>query len=124
MAHTDIILKLADGVFVPSQPQVPVVKGDTIAISTSDGGQVALFFSPGAVPVLSPAPSVPTVLAPGQKAQFTFTSSDSGAYSVFFEKDASTPPAYFPVRPSNLLLFEIDSSHSGFGGPDSGTRGG
>lgn len=122
MAHTDITLKQADGVFVPSQPQVPVVKGDTISISTGDGGQVALFFSPGAVPVLSPAPSVPTVLAPGQKAEFTFASSDTGAYSVFFEKDASTPPAHFPVRPSNLLLLEIDSSHSGFGGPQSGPR--
>jgi hypothetical protein len=122
MAHTDIILKLADGVFVPSQPQVPVVKGDTISISTSDGALVAIFFSPGAVGVLSPAPSVPTVLASGQKAEFTFTSSDSGAYSVFFEKSASTPPAYFPVRPSNVLLLETDSSHSGFGGPDSGTR--
>jgi hypothetical protein len=122
MAHTDITLKQADGVFVPSQPQVPVVKGDTIAISTNDGSQVALFFSPEAVPALSPAPSVPTVLAPGQKAEFTFTSSDAGAYSVFFEKDATTPPAHFPVRPSNLLLLEIDSSHSGFGGPQSGTR--
>jgi hypothetical protein len=122
MAHTDIILKQTDGVFVPSQPQVQVVKGDTFALSTSDGGLVALFFSPGAIPVLSPAPSVPTILAPGQKAEFTFTSSDSGAYSVFFEKDATTPPAHFPVRPSNLLLLEIDSSHSGFGGPESGTR--
>jgi hypothetical protein len=122
MAHTDIILKEADGIFVPSQSQVPVVKGDTIAISTSDGRQVALFFSPGAVPVLSPAPSVPMVLAPGNKAEFAFTSSDSGAYSVFFENDASTPPAHFPVRPSNQLLLEIDASHSGFGGPNSGTR--
>src|ERR1700691_4386960 len=122
MAHTDIILKVVDGVFVPSQPQDPVVKGDTISISTSDGRQVALFFSPGAVAVLSPALSVPTVLAPGKKADFSFTSSDSGAYSVFFEKDASTPPVHFPVRPSNRLLLEIDTSHSGFGGPDSPTR--
>ena len=124
MAHTDIILKEVDGVFVPSQSQVSVDKGDSIAFSTSDNRQVALFFSPGAVPVLSPAPSVPTVLAPAKKAEFTFTSSDAGAYSVFFEKDASTPPAHFPVRPSNLLLMEIDTSHSGFGGPQSGTRGG
>jgi hypothetical protein len=121
MAHTDIILKLADGVFVPSQPQVPVVKGDTIAISTSDGGQVALFFSPGAVPVLSPSPQVPTTLAAG-KLEFTFTSSEAGAYSVYFEKDASTPPAHFPVRPSNVLLLETETPD--FGGPNTGTRGG
>jgi hypothetical protein len=123
MAHTDIILKEVDGIFMPSQSQVSVVKGDSIAISTNDGRQVALFFSPGAVPVLSPTPSVPMVLAPGKKAEFTFTSSDAGAYSVFFEKDASTPPAHFPLRLSNLLLLEIDTSHSGFGGPITNPRG-
>jgi hypothetical protein len=123
MAHTDIILKEVDGIFVPSQSHVPVVKGDSIAFSTSNGRQVALFFSPGTIPVLSPSPSVPVVLSAGTKAEFTFTSSDAGAYSVFFEKDASTPPAHFPLRPSNLLLLEIDTSHSGFGGPETGTRG-
>ena len=122
MAHTNIILKEVDGIFVPSQSQVSVVKGDSIGF-TSDDGQVALFFSPGAVPVLSPAPSVPMVLAPGKKAEFTFTSSDAGAYSVFFEKDASTPPAHFPLRPSNVLLLEIDPSHSGFSGPQNNPRG-
>ena len=67
MAHTDIVLKNADGIFVPSQSQVPVVKGDTITFSTSDGSQVAIFFSSEAVPVLSPSPAVPTVLAAGKK---------------------------------------------------------
>ena len=123
MAHTNIILKEVDGIFVPSQSQVSVVKGDSIAFSTSDGREVALFFSPGAVPVLSPAPSVPMVLAPAKKAEFTFTSSDAGAYSVFFEKDASTPPAHFPLRPSNVLLLEIDPSGSGFSGPQTNPRG-
>jgi hypothetical protein len=122
MAHTDIVLNEADGTFVPSQSQVPVVKGDTLAFSTGDARQVALFFSPGAVPVLSPAPPVPMVLAPGEKAEFTFTSSDAGAYSVFFEVDADTPPVHFPLRSSNLLLLETDASHSPFSGPNSGTR--
>ena len=123
MAHTDIILSEEHGVFKPSQPQVSVVKGDSISFSTSDGVPAALFFSSGAVAVLSPAPSVPTTLGSGDKVQFTFTSSDAGAYSVFFEKDASEPPAYFPVRPSNVLLLEIDTSHSKFGGSEVGTRG-
>jgi len=121
MAHTDIVLKEADGIFVPSQPEIPVVKGDTIAFSTSDGKQVALFFSPGAVPVLSPSPQVPTTLGAG-KLEFTFTSSEAGAYSVYFEKDTSTPPAHFPVRPSNVLLLETETPS--FSGPNTGTRGG
>ena len=121
MAHTDIVLKEADGIFMPSQSEVPVVKGDTITFSTSDGKQVALFFSPGAVPVLSPSPQVPTTLAAGTL-EFTFTSSEAGAYSVYFEKDASTPPAHFPVRPSNVLLLETETPD--FGGPNTGTRGG
>jgi hypothetical protein len=123
MAHSEILLKQADGIFVPSRSQGSVVTGDTVTFSTADGSQVALFFSPGAVAVLSPAPSVPMVLAAGEKADFTFTSSSTGAYSVFFEKDASQAPAHFPVKPSNQLLLEIDTSHSGFGGPESGTRG-
>jgi hypothetical protein len=120
MAHSDIILKESDGIFVPSQSQVPVVKGDTIAFSSSDGKQVALFFSPGAGPVLSPAPQAPLVLAPGEKVEFTFTTSEAGAYSVFFEKDASAPPAYFPLRPSNALLLETETPD--FTAPAAGPR--
>jgi hypothetical protein len=123
MAHTDIILTEEQGVFSPSQQQVSVVKGDSISFSTSDGVPVALFFSSGAVGVLSPAPSVPTMLGSGEKAEFTFSSSDAGAYSVYFEKNASEPPPHYSVRPSSVLMLEIDTSHSGFGGPESGTRG-
>jgi plastocyanin len=122
MAHTDIVLKETDGIFVPSQSEIPVVKGDTIAFSTTDGKQVALFFSPGVVPVLSPSPQGPVPLAAGKKVEFTFTSSEAGAYSVYFEKDASTPPAHFPVRPSNVLLLKTETP--GFSGPNTGTRGG
>jgi hypothetical protein len=116
MAQTDITLKNADGVFVPSQPQVPVVKGNTITFATSDGSQVAIFFSSEAVSVLTPTPAVPTVLASGKKAEFTFTSSDAGAYSVFFEPNAASLPRHFPVYKSNNLLLEIDSG-ANFGGP-------
>jgi hypothetical protein len=122
MAHTDIVLKEVDGIFVPSQSEIPVVKGDTIAFSTSDGKQVALFFSPGAVEILSPSPQVPVAMAAGKKVEFTFTSSEAGAYSVYFEKDASTPPAHFPVRPSKVLLLKTETP--GFSGPNTGTRGG
>jgi hypothetical protein len=124
MAHTDITLKNAGGAFVPSQPQVPVVKGDTISFSTSDGSPIALFFSPGAVSVLSPTPAAPATLSSGQKAEFTFTSSAAGAYSAFFEKDASSAPAHFPLRQSNLLLLEIDAGGAGYGGPSDPTRSG
>jgi plastocyanin len=117
MAQTDITLKNADGVFVPSQPQVSVVKGDTITFSTSDGRQVVLFFSSGAASVLSPTPAVATIVDAGKKAEFTFTSSEPGAYSVFFELNAASAPAHFPVRKSNHLLLEIDSSGGGFSGP-------
>jgi hypothetical protein len=123
MAHTDIILTEQRGVFTPSQPQVPVVKGDSISFSTSGGVPVALFFSPAAAAVLSPAPSVPTMVAQGGEIEFTFTTSDAGAYSVFFETSASEAPSHYPVRPSNMLLLEIDMSHAGgFSGSEVGTR--
>jgi hypothetical protein len=123
MAHTDIILTEQGSVFTPSQPQVSVVKGDSISFSTSGGVPVALFFSPAAAAVLSPTPPVPIMVAQGGKIEFTFTSSDTGAYSVFFERSASEPPAHYPVRPSNSLLLETDMSHAGgFSGSEVGTR--
>ena len=118
MAHTDITLQDAGGVFTPSQAQVSVVKGDTLTFSTSDGSPVALFFSSGAASVLSPTPAIPTLLDSGKKAEFTFTSSDAGAYSVFFEPNASKAPTHFPVNKSNHLLLEIDSGGGTFGGPN------
>jgi hypothetical protein len=122
MAHTDIILKETDGAFLPSQSNVSVVQGDTIAFSTANGSQVVLFFSPAAAAVLSPIPPAPLVLPLGGKAEFTFTSSDTGAYSVFFETDTSRPPAHFPVQPSNRLLLEMDAGPGGFSGPHIPTR--
>jgi hypothetical protein len=123
MAHTDILLRDERGVFMPSQTEVSVVKGDSITFSTQGGVPVALFFSPGAIGVLSPSPAVPTLLGQDANAQFSFTSSEAGAYSVFFETKASQPPPHYPVRPGNVLLLEIDTSHSGFSGPEVGTRG-
>lgn len=122
MAHTDIFLKETDGMFMPNHSEVPVITSDTINFSNVGGRQVALFFSPGAVAVLSPTPLTPMVLAPGSNAEFTFTSSDAGAYSVFFERDASAPPAHFRVQPSHVLWLEDDATHAGFSGPNIGTR--
>jgi plastocyanin len=122
MANTDITISKKDGVLVPSQSSVPVVQGDTVTFSTK-GDSATLFFSPDAISILSPVPSAPVTIAAGGKTAFTFTSSKPGAYSVYFEPNASSPPASFPVRPSNLLLLEIDTSGIGFGGPSGTTTG-
>ena len=116
MAHTDITITNDAGVLVPSSSSVPVVDGDTVAFSTTDGSSVVLFFSPGAVSVLSPVPSGPVTIAGGEDASFTFTSSEEGAYSVFFKTSGAPAPSHFPVRESNQLLLEIDS-RGAFGGP-------
>ncbi len=121
MANTDITISKQDGVLVPSQPSVPAAQGDTVTFSTK-GDSATLFFSPDAIAILTPSPSAPVTIAAGGKTAFTFTSSKSGAYSVFFEPNASTPPANFPVRPSNLLLLEIDTRGVGFGGPGGGPK--
>ena len=97
MANTVITISMENGVLAPSQPSVSAVQGDTVTFSASDSA--TLFFSPGAVSILSPAPSAPVSIASGGKTAFTFTSSKPGAYSVFFEPNASTPPPGFPVRP-------------------------
>lgn len=115
MANTVITISLEDGVFVPSQPSVPVVAGNTVTFS-APSSSAALFFSPDSVSILNPAPSAPVTIAAGGQTAFTFTSSNAGAYSVFFEPNASTPPPSFPVSSSNLLLLEVDTSGIGFGG--------
>jgi plastocyanin len=122
MASTTITISSQDGVLVPSQPSVPVASGDTITFS-AQGVSATLFFSPGAIAILNPSPSAPVTIAAGGNTLFTFTSSSAGAYSVYFEPDASSPPASFPVQSSNLLLLEIDTSHVGFGGPGDNTKG-
>lgn len=114
---------MENGVLVPSQPSVPAVQGNTVTFS-APSDSATLFFSPGAVSILSPAPSGPVSIASGGKTTFTFTSSKPGAYSVFFEPNAATPPPGYPVRPSNLLMLEIDTSHVGFGGPGDSPKGG
>lgn len=121
MANTDITISKKDGVLVPSQNSVPAVQGNTVTFS-AQSDSATLFFSPDAVSILSPAPSAPVTIAAGGKSAFTFTSSKPGAYSVYFEPNASTPPANFPVRPSNLLLLEIDTRGIGFGGPGGGPQ--
>lgn len=122
MASTAITLTNNQGVLVPSQPSVPVASGDTITFSTSDGTRAYLFFSPGAAGVLSPAPASPVEVS-STAASFTFTSSDAGAYSVFFETSADTTPPDFPVLPSGLLMLDIDTTGIGFAGQDNRTRG-
>ena len=122
MASTAISLTNNQGVLVPSQPSVPVTSGDTITFSTSDGAPAYLFFSPGAATVLSPAPANPVAVS-SSSASFTFTSSEPGTYSVFFETSANATPPDFPVIPSGLLMLEIDTTGIGFGSPDNRPKG-
>ena len=121
MANTQVTLTNDDGVLVPSQASVHVTSGDTVAFSIADGSSAYLFFSPAAASALSPAPSSPVEIS-ASATEYTFVTSDSGAYSVFFEtsEEAAVPP--FPVAPSNLLMLEIDAVGLAFGGQDNNTR--
>lgn len=110
MANTDVVLVFNSegGVYVPAVAAVPVVSGDTVSFSTSDGSPVQLFFSPGAMSVLSPMSANPFTIPAGQKASFSFTSSAPGAYSVFFEPQGNSPHSNFPTGVSQQLQLETD----------------
>ena len=123
MAHTEVFLSNDAGVLVPSLPSVAVSKGDTVAFSIKNAGTAFAFFSPSASAVLSPAPSNPVSLSSETPKVFTFTSSDAGSYSVFFEEDAKAVVPEFPGGTSNLLRMEIDSDGAGFGTSTDHTRG-
>jgi hypothetical protein len=119
MANTDIKLTHDGGIFIPSTSSVLVASGDTVSFATSDGSPVVLFFSPAAASILSPTPSSAFPIAAHGKAVFTFSSSNPGAYSVFFGVNPNSPPSGFPQRISQALLLEISggSTPPGFGGP-------
>ncbi len=118
MANTAVLLIDEDGVFVPSVGSIPVVSGDTISIATSNGVAAFAWFSPAATVILSPQPANPFPIPAGEKAAFTFTSAQAGAYSVYFGHDKDDAPASFPAGTSGLLLFEVNTSDApSFGGP-------
>jgi hypothetical protein len=110
MAHTDIKLINSDGILVPSADSVPVVSGDTVSFSTSDGGPALAFFSPDAIAALSPRPASPFPIAAGKTADFTFSSSKPGAYSAYFALAGGSAPGQFPTDHSQALRLEVDMS--------------
>jgi hypothetical protein len=106
---TNISLVNDGGTFVPSLASVPVVSGDIVTFSTSDGSPVVLFFSPEAALVLSPRPYGPLPIGNDGKGIFTFTSSNAGAYSIFFSASIDDGPSSFPGQVSKELFLEIGS---------------
>jgi hypothetical protein len=123
MAHTEVFLSNDAGTLVPSQASVSVTSGDTIAFSVTGAGPAYAFFSPDAAAVLSPNPAEPVALSAIAPTVFSFTSSDAGAYSAYFETTATAEIPEFPVAKSTVLLLEIDTDGIGFGGPNPSTKG-
>jgi plastocyanin len=123
MAHTEVFLSNDAGTLVPSLPSVSVTNGDTVAFSVTGSGSAFAFFSPGASSALSPAPNGPVALSASAPTVYTFTTSNAGAYSVFFETSAAAPIPEFPVGHSTLLLLQIDTDGASFPGPDDHTKG-
>ena len=120
MANTSITLITEQGTLVPSQPSVLVNDGDTVSFSATS--PAFLFFSPGAAAVLSPAPASPVDISTSS-VEFTFTTSNPGAYSVYFETSASATIPEFPEVPSKLLMLEIDATNPVFSVIDNRTKG-
>lgn len=121
MANTEILLTPTDGILTTPLTSVSVVSGDMISFSTSDGSAAFLFFSPDTIKVLSPAPAS-TPFQISSKASFSFTSSEPGTYSVYFETKSSATPPPFPSSRSTSLQLEIDPTGANFGTSDTGIK--
>ena len=124
MAHTEVFISNDADTLVPSQPTVEVNVGDTLAFSVSGSGPVFAFLSPAAISALSPSPASPVALSIAGPTVFTFTTSDAGAYSVFFETTPDGPVPDFPLAKSAFLQLEIDTDGAGFGGITNHSKGG
>lgn len=107
MPRTEVTLINNGGTYVPNADAVRVIAGDTVAFSTSDGSTAYGFLSPDAISVLSPKPENPLPIGGGHKAEFTFSSSKPGAYSIFFGADPKSAPANFSVQLSGALRLEF-----------------
>lgn len=116
MTNTQISLQLTDGVIVPSQGSIPVNEGATVTFVNPSSSTITLFFSPAVISALTPAPSTPTTLESGAKTEYAFTTSNPGAYSVFFGLSGSSAPAVFPTDPSTVLSLQVAGSGVSFGG--------
>lgn len=118
MANHIVTLTSSQGVLLSDTDFVPVVHGDTLTIGTQDGSPFSLYFSPEATAVLTPKPESPFVVPHGTKANFTFESSQDGAYTVYYGALDATAPSMFPTEVSNRLYLATLSSGSGsFTGP-------
>jgi len=106
MASTEITFNLEDGTLVPNDPAISVVSNDTVSFAVSDGRPAFLYFSPATVAILSPKPSIPFPLAPSTKAQFTFQTSDPGAYTLLVSPEQIFEPV-FPESIGSDLKVEI-----------------
>src|SRR4051794_38938510 len=109
MTNTNVVLTDKHGVLVPSLDIIRVVSGDTVTFSTADGRAAVAFFSPDAAAVLSPNPTNPSAIAAGAKAHFSFTSSQPGAYTVYFGYGAGDAPESFPGGHSDSLRLKINA---------------
>ena len=125
MANTDVTLINNGGVYVPSTASVAVVDGDTLSFSTSDGNAAYLFFSPDAMPALSPNPGTPFHLSPGARANFRFITSAQGAYSVLVGATPNNAPTHFAVNRTQELVLQTNLSGDlpGFSTHDTMTTG-
>lgn len=123
MAQTDVTIDATAG---PSANpmEVRVVDGDTLTI-TASGGSANLYFSPGCLSVLSPAPEAEVALDEGDSLDFTFTSSAPGNYMVWLSADAGLSPHFFPIHAPvltfNTFLHRVRVGMGG--GPNNTTQG-
>ena len=110
---TSIVFTHDGGTPVPSVSSVPVVQGDSFELSVADGGKAVIYFSPELAAIVSPAPGTSLTLGQGSKAQFTFLSSERGAYSLVAAREGDAAPTRFRTEPSSFRT--EPSSHVAIG---------
>ncbi len=117
---TSIVFTHDGGTPVPSVSSVPVVQGDSFELSVADGGKAVIYFSPELAAIVSPAPGTSLTLGQGSKAQFTFLSSERGAYSLVAVREGDAAPTRFRTEPSSHVAIETTFHTLDFGFPISG----
>jgi hypothetical protein len=109
MQITEIVLRDDEGMRIPSMPSVPITTEHSITFSADDGADTALYFSPATEAILSPQPTSPVYLQPGETVTYLFAEDiPAGAYGVIVQAIGDGAPGCFDFgEPLELVALLI-----------------
>ena len=123
MADTQVEIRDELGKRMPSVRAVKMHSGDTVTFLAADGSETVLWFSPGAMAALHPAPGNSAKVAGSQKLTFTFADADSANAGVVLSAPDEPPSGGSLSSDAGVLSITPCNSQYSFPVPRGRTQG-